>query len=573
MFTYGPLGFLEQPSVIDGLLATLGGVWVLAIRTALAATYLRAARRSVPWPAAALLALAGMALVPPEVGSVPLALAAVWSLVALQDPDSHGAQRLALWGGGALAGIEVLVKLNIGVTVLVIVGVAAVAAPGRRARNAATLLGVFVATAAVGWFASGQGVSNLTDYVRSSYEVLSGYSEAMQTEVGKVAWDGWAALALAIATVGATAYASLGLATVRRIGMLAVVGVLLFSLEKYSFVRHDAGHIGAFFGVLPAVWLALRWREAARFAAIAALAVIAVVYFPVTGQTFDDTFSPRLGVDQVSTLVAPGKRADARDEARAQLQAQYAVNPLILAAIGSQPVDARPFEIGIVWAYGLNWDPLPVLQDYQAYTPWLDRLNADALADDDGHRFVLRHLTFDDTSTTGIDGRYAPYDSPAMTQVLLCNFEPLGTTDTHQLLERVPDRCGPERPLETVEATYGERVPVPTANPGEAVFVRVDGAAATGVETLRALLYKAAVRHLDLGAHARARLQARNAADGLLIFAPPKADFGDPFRLAPDVDSIRITSEGGFATSEGELTFDFYAVPVAPLANSSTGGG
>jgi hypothetical protein len=78
VFTYGPLGFLEEPMVIDSTLATLGGAYLLAMRAALAASLLYAARRSFPWPAAAALALLASAIVGPTPGAVPLALAGLW---------------------------------------------------------------------------------------------------------------------------------------------------------------------------------------------------------------------------------------------------------------------------------------------------------------------------------------------------------------------------------------------------------------------------------------------------------------------------------------------------------------
>jgi hypothetical protein len=106
-------------------------------------------------------------------------------------------------------------------------------------------------------------------------------------------------------------------------------------------------------------------------------------------------------------------------------------------------------------------------------------------------------------------------------------------------------------------------VTVPTGRAGEAVFASVDGAQAQGIEKLRAFVYRAAIRHVNLG-ESRARLVARNAVDGLLLAAPPKADFPAPFALAPNVETISVDSTGGFATSSGPLEISFFAVPIAP---------
>jgi hypothetical protein len=564
VFTYGPLGFLEEPLVVNGGLAALSAVYLLAMRAALAASLLWAARRSFGWFAAVVLAVVVAAIAPRAIGSVPLALATVWCLVALQDQDGgpRWTSRLVVYGGGALAALEVLVKLNVGLAILALVIVTTLALPGDRARNALRLVGAFLATYAVLWFASGQGIGNLDDYVRSSFQVVSGYSEAMQRDAPAVAWDWVAALAVGLATLAATAFAAARVPVVRRVAMLIVVGLLVFSLEKFAFVRHEAGSVAAFFeGLLP-VWLALRWRGATRLVPWAAVAVIALLYFTAAKGAADFTIRPGLGIDQLRTLLVPGDRGRARDDARADLRATYGVDPRIIERIGDAPVDVRPWEIGLIWAYELNWRPLPVIQDYQAYTPELDRLNARALESEDGPRFILRHAGYGNDPRVGLDGRFTTFDAPLEIRTMLCDFRPALTAGSYQLLVRARDRCGEERPLGTATAAYGEEITVPTAREGEAVLARIEGAAAQGVERLRAFLYRAAVRRISLG-EASAPLPTRNAESGLLISVPQEADFPAPFGVAPNVDTIAIGSEGGLATSEGPLRVEYYALPIA----------
>lgn len=558
VFTYGPLGFLEEPLVVDGLLAPLSALHLLALRAALAASLLWSAARSLPWPAAALLALAATAVTPRAI--VALALTAVWCLVALQDSAPRWAGRLVVLGGGVLAAIELLVKLNVGVTILAIVVVSALALPGPRARKLVTLAAVFAGAFSILWFAGGQGVGNLDDYARSAFEVVSGYSETAQADAPAVSWDGWAALVAGLATIGAAVFASIRLPAVRRVAVVVVVAMLVFSLAKSGFVRHDTGHVAAFFGGLGGVWIALRWQGAARLAPCVAVLALVVAFFPTTGRSVDDVIVPGPAIDQLRTLLVPGEREQARDEARRSLRAAYALDPRIIERIGDAPVDARPWEIGLIWAHELNWRPLPVIQDYLAHTPQLDRLNAQALAAEEGPRFVLRHLGFG-SPRIGPDGRFIPFDAPEEARVMLCRFRAVITTEVHQLLVRGRDRCGEPRPLGSVTASYGERVAVPAARPGEAVFARIDGATASGLERLRTLLYRAAIRRIGLDEQTF-RFTPRNAESGLLISAPPDLDFPAPFALAPGATTIAVGSEGGFATSEGPLEVEFHAVPL-----------
>lgn len=564
VFTYGPLGFLEQPLVIDGLLATLGAIYLVVIRAALAASLLWAARRSFSWLAAAGIALVVAAVTPPAVGSAPLALTVLWCLVALQDPAPRWAGRAVIFGGGSLAALEALVKLNVGTTILALIGVTVLAIPGERIRNVLALLGVFFGSYSLLWLASGQGLANLDDYVRSSFEIVSGYQRAMQLDAPHVSWDWLAAAALGLGSIAATAFAASPLAGARRVAMLTIVGLLLFSLEKYGFVRHDAAHAGAFFGVLATVWVALRWRAAERFVACAAIALIALAYFPAANVEPGEIFRPRLALDQLRMLLIPGERSVAADAARAGMQAAYAVDPRIIERIGDAPVDARPWEIGLIWAYGLNWRPLPVIQDYSAYTPDLDRLDAEALSAASGPRFVLRHLGYDNSSLIGIDGRLTSFDSPLATRTLLCHFSPVLTTASYQLLERGGDRCGPERPLGTVTAAYGEPVSIPRPATNEAVLARIEGAGGEGIERLRTLAYREALRYVSLD-RTQTRFQTATAPDGILLSAPRAADFPAPFGLALDPRTISIDSAGGFATSAPPLRYHFFALPIEPV--------
>ncbi len=271
-----------------------------------------------------------------------------------------------------------------------------------------------------------------------------------------------------------------------------------------------------------------------------------------------------VAVNQLADLVIPSERDEVADAARAGLAAGYAVDPQTLERIGSAPVDVRPWEIGLVWAYGLNWRPLPVIQDYAAYTPELDELNADALAGSDGPEFVLRHLGYQGSSLYSLEGRLATFDAPLQQRTLLCTFDPVATSPTYQLLERDGDRCGAERELDTVEAAFGEPVPIPRGDPGEAVFARIEGAGSEGVERLRAFAYREALRSVTLG-EITTRFETATAPDGILLRAPAGADFPEPFALALNAPTIEIDSEGGFATSDGPLTIHFVAVPIASL--------
>jgi hypothetical protein len=162
-------------------------------------------------------------------------------------------------------------------------------------------------------------------------------------------------------------------------------------------------------------------------------------------------------------------------------------------------VAVEPWEIGAAWAYELDWQPLPVFQNYSAYTSSLDRLNAETIEAPDGPERILR----DDTEVVvpefpgpDLDGRYPGWDPPEQQRAILCNFAPLYTDELWQVLGRVPDRCGAPREVGSVSAEAGAAVQVPSPGPGEVVFVRIGGAGVSGLERLQTFLFHAGSRHV-----------------------------------------------------------------------------
>jgi len=167
------------------------------------------------------------------------------------------------------------------------------------------------------------------------------------------------------------------------------------------------------------------------------------------------------------------------------------VQRLVRSALEGHTVAVEPWEAGVAWAYELDWDPLPVFQNYSAYTSELDRLNAAAAESPDGPERILREnqlLVLPEFPTPDLDGRYPGWAPREQARAVLCNFAPLHTTERWQVLGRVPDRCGPPRMIGSVQSRYGEVVEVPSPGPGEVVFARIQGAEVGGLERLTALI-------------------------------------------------------------------------------------
>lgn len=558
VYSYGPLGFLRDPWVWFGDLAAVAYAYSSAVHIALACGLVFLLRRLLPTAAA--VAIAVVVLTLPHGIDAPLAIAAIAALGLPPRPSSR-ALSLFISGMAVFAAVETLSKISIGPAIFV-VGLLALA--GRRARplQIAAFVGGYVLSVVVLWLAAGQDLMAFDDFIRNSAEIVSGYSEGMALRAVP-AWQEAAAvagfLALAIAVVARAQGDRRA-----RLTQVAIVVFLAFCLFKEGMTRADPAHLTIFFSTAIVLWLALGWERhqvTAALAGVGALGVMAVHVFPPPGPTGLDLVE---NVERATTgaldLLSTSRRDSITSEGRAEILESYPMEPRLLERIGARPVAVDPWEVSVIWAHELNWEPLPVFQPYAAYTPELDRLNAEALAEPSGPELVLRENTelLDPQFPAGaIDGRYRGWESPLAARALLCHFEPVMTTPGWQLMERTRDRCGTPRPLRSVDAEYGEEVVVPPPGRGEVVYAEIEGTGAGGLELVRRLLLRAAVHEVVLDKDRVYRLVRATAAGGLLLRGPGALGSG-PFAQVPQAETIELT--GG----EGALRFDFYALPLRP---------
>jgi hypothetical protein len=559
VFTYGPLGFLDVPS-----LATIGGfrlatLFQVVLRVALATVLVAGATRAFPrWLAVVFAYLAMLLLVRDDPGIVLAAAAAV--LVLRRDGPPPVAVTVAL---GVLTGIELLAKLSTGVGVLAVLGLALLAVPGRRWRLLAVYAGSTAAVFLICWIAARQGLDALPGYAGHSASVISGYTAAMGIRNPGLNWQ-FVLVPVAAALLGYGMW--LGLrgrpAWTQRLGWLALAA-FLFLQFKAGFVRHDEHSRQYFSAILPLIPLS-GWYLARRSEVALATLAAAIMVVAASGSSLGDVPSPTAGVSdfvrQANLTVDAGARNDEVTEARQEMQYLYAIDGRLLARAGDAPLTVLPFEIGVAWAHGLNWRPLPVFQDYQAYTPSLDDLNADALASDDGPAKVLRY--FD----PGVDGRLEVWDPPREKVTLLCHFRQEIAASRWQLLTRVPDRCGAPRRVSVAEVGLGQPLTVPAAPPGTVLVARVlDGVEPGLLERVVGFAYKPRDRFIVVDQKYRYRLVTATAGDGLIVTSPPDADFPIPFRMAPQLRTLSFEVGRGAQPTARRVRVAFDAIPITGL--------
>jgi hypothetical protein len=566
IFTYGPLGFLSAPTLWYAGTGTIAFVYTLLARVVVVAAVFLAARRTFGTLPAALAALLVADASGKTAELVPVTVPFLILAVYVLDREWGRGRLLAVLAlAGAIAGFEVLNKASIGLEMGALAVVMALAARERRAQRPgstltalAVTLGALLLTLLIAWTAAGQGWGALPAFVRNSEQIVSGYAAGQGFENSGLKLEFAAALVAFAIGLAATLQMTGGeRVRRRRWGIIALWLVFCFFQFKEGFVRHDTPHGSVFFVTLLGGFFALRWRPGGRTIAalmagiLLALAVLAQRSSP--GSLFDPVGNAKSAITQIADVAIPSKRDAAIANGRRAIESAYPLDPTSLSLLRGHTVHVLPFQVTAAWAYRLDWRPLPVFHAYSAYTPTLDKLDADAVASARAPQRILRNRDPE------VDHKFEPFDQPMTTRAILCRYQELRTTSEWQLLGLGADRCQAPIRLGAVHAGWGQRVSVPPPpNPHSFVFVRVDGVGLGSIERVIALFYKPPTRRvqLDRGSY---RLVEGTAADGLVLRAAPGVDFSAPFNIAANSSTIAVAKTGQAAGSGRPITYSFFA--------------
>lgn len=567
VFTYGPLGFLAQAEGYYPSTVVYSALYVFGVQFALCAAVISALRRPLGLAMAAVASLL-LVRIARELGVIDtiVVVVVVVAFALLRGDYSLRTQRILVAAGGVVAGTHLLVKLNTGVTILVVGAAAAWFLERRGWLSEAIFLAAAVGSLVVAWLLTGNGLSDLPGFFDRSWEVASGYSEAMGVETpGREIFLPLAAGAAAI-VIGLGWRATRDWPLGRRLGLGLAGAIWLFAAFKLGFVRHDRHDISYFGEVLlvggvVAGAASISWAGVWKAAPALATTALVVVHLMSTGTDLVTILNPgpqlARAAEDLSVLASPARREQAVQRGRTNLRSRYyRLTPSIVRLLRGRTVHIRPWEAGIAWAYPeFRWHPVPVFQEYTAYTAALDDLDAAFLRGPDAPERIL-------TQPLAIDLRNPDWESPAAAVAVFCHYRELLADSPWQVLGRVANRCGPERSLGVVKARVGETVavPPPTAR-NEMVIARVEGLESSLLYGLRSTLWRAPEVHVRLDGGRRNRLVPGTAPNGLIVRSPQaQLGFSQPF--APDsANMLRIERDTGFGLST-ELSIEFVAIPV-----------
>ena len=139
----------------------------------------------------------------------------------------------------------------------------------------------------------------------------------------------------------------------------------------------------------------------------------------------------------------------------------------VINTIGKGSVDTYPWETTYIAANNLNWRPRPVFQSYAAYTPWLDRKNAEFLNSGKAPRFIIWQLNHPAGEVGSIDGRYLLNDEPLTIFQILNHYNVIHKDKKMALFERsLSHNLKEPKTLYTTYAKWNEWINVPSVENG-----------------------------------------------------------------------------------------------------------
>jgi hypothetical protein len=355
---------------------------------------------------------------------------------------------------------------------------------------------------------------------------------------------------------------------------MAATSLILWQEAKEGFVRFDGYHFLLFLTLIPFILIVLVPRVASRgltwmwtpTAIIVAIALIYIVAGFVPKFGYKPYGAGRVFFDEALALSSGSQRRQIVATSRATMQRAYAVPPSMIRMMRGHSVDVDPWVQNVTWAYpGLEMDPLPVIQDYTAYSTSLDDLDAADLASRAAPHYILRQ------ADARIDTRVQAMDPPLTQIAILCRYHQQEATRAWQLLERSSDRCGRVKFLKAMVKHEGVRLRVPAPHRGTMILARfyVPESLLWNVENV--LLKPPSVCLTTVtadGATAKARFVLGTGADLHIVYPPDTlgyaAEFTPPkivaFALASCATRPRTSSRSSL--SAAGLVVKFYSVSV-----------
>ena len=266
-----------------------------------------------------------------------------------------------------------------------------------KKREAAILGGAFLGAILLCWVCHGQAVSALPSFFLSGIDVSLGYAGAMaEYEAPLIFWLGLSGLAAAVAY--AFLYFSSEEDYFKAGTVVSILAAVIFINWKHGFTRAD-GHVLAHFNLIlmiactcPALTQDSGRRLGAKASTLILMAIVSMggmfLFSPslITG-------APQAWYARVRASLSVIVNLDANQHELDEIW-QNTAERVGLKNISSYVAQERVTHLGDDQGFsllsGLNFVPMPSVQTYSAYTPFLNRLDANFLRSAQGPHYVIQ---------------------------------------------------------------------------------------------------------------------------------------------------------------------------------------
>ncbi len=565
VFTYGPLGFLSAPNIVWLPGTVLGLLYVALAAFALYYFVYRAALEWLPvW--GAIVVVLGIALAAARIAMVAeiatLALLA-WAVLLVRPPNLPN--RLAPWIPvvfGAAAAVQFLVKFSVGAVALIAALIVALVRT-ERVRNLVLVIGALVVAFWFSWFALGRSLGDFPDWLRGSKELTSGYTWAMGLGNGPGSGHDWAFLVVLTVILVVGLWQQVRMDGTAAIPTVFLVAVGFWFALKEGFVRLDSVHDVVGFVFLATLIVVVPWAKRSTTVGVVGLAC-ALLAFGIALAPNLGMFNTEVraaakrpgdtlldGAKALRAVVDSGYRDTRLAAAGASLRSAYRVPTSVTSALRGERVQAEPWDIAAVWAYGLPWHPVPVFQSYAAYTPYLDQLNADALQGRNAPSGVLRDRTI------SLDQRLPAWESPQYMVTMTCRYRVAASKGKWEALRRAGNVCGTPRLIGAASITEGRTVSVPAPSDSSSIVVATFDYPTSALQRLLAIALKPL------------HYPTVSINGAVHDFVPANAGQQHLIRVPKTLGARQVPNGGlditrlGFGHADGAVHVQFYEIPTS----------
>jgi len=433
IFPHGPLSFLEFPMTIgkNAFIATLFRICLMMLFF-----FLLALHTKLSWNKKSIIILTAMFLFGQWLDFESLLAANVLLLLLLYDKSQSIYYLIA---SIILSIISIYVKISIGIicSSLLFSYFTYSLIKYKSSHPSLLWLSGFPIYIFLAWLVLYQSTSGFVDYWIGLKELTIGNSESAALYPD----NNWYYLGLTIFSLLVIPFLRIS----KTAKMIYIVSFLSFlAFWKHSMSREDAWHIMKFFYWIGFVCFLIAYNEPKYWKRITAVSLVCLSSFYlnvmlVSPYPLLDLNKPSL--KNISNSLFSEKKKNTEEKRKEKELSKCQLNPEDRVQIGNSTVDCYPYNYCFVAHNNLTWNPRPIIQSYAAYTPYLDKKNADYFASSRSPEYIIWEMDMLqrdrwNLAMTSIDGRYLPNDEPHTLSTILSQYKLISKREDYILLKK-----------------------------------------------------------------------------------------------------------------------------------------